>query len=296
MKAASHRDFYNVRKVDTHIHLAAAMNKKQLLRFMRKKMETCGEDLVLTDKGAPPGTTLTLNEVCKRLQLRPAELSTDSLGCHADSSTYQRFDRFNDKYNPFGQSMLREIFMKTDNYMRGRYFAELFKEVITDLEEEKYQMSEPRVSVYGRNVGEWPKLASWFMEHKIFSNNVRWLIQVPRLYHIYKKTGMVNCFADMMFNIFDPLIQVTLDPSVDPSLHYMLQQLVGFDCVDDESKMERAMERSPPLPLRVPLPLPLRLTLILIRMLGRSRTAPPINGVALRILLMLTTFTTSTSI
>eukprot|EP00441_Pelagodinium_beii_P010964 CAMPEP_0197685876 /NCGR_PEP_ID=MMETSP1338-20131121/101635_1 /TAXON_ID=43686 ORGANISM="Pelagodinium beii, Strain RCC1491" /NCGR_SAMPLE_ID=MMETSP1338 /ASSEMBLY_ACC=CAM_ASM_000754 /LENGTH=47 /DNA_ID= /DNA_START= /DNA_END= /DNA_ORIENTATION= len=32
-----HRDFYNVRKVDTHIHHSAAMNAKHLLRFMKKK-------------------------------------------------------------------------------------------------------------------------------------------------------------------------------------------------------------------------------------------------------------------
>ena len=55
---------------------------------------------------------------------------------------------------------------------------------------------------------------------------------------------MVANFAEMLANIFEPLFKVTLDPASDPQLHYMLQQLVGFDCVDDESKMERAMEKS----------------------------------------------------
>jgi len=32
-----HRDFYNIRKVDTHIHHSACMRAKHLLRFMRKK-------------------------------------------------------------------------------------------------------------------------------------------------------------------------------------------------------------------------------------------------------------------
>ena len=31
---------------------------------------------------------------------------------HADKNTFHRFDRFNLKYNPFGQSRLREIFIK----------------------------------------------------------------------------------------------------------------------------------------------------------------------------------------
>jgi AMP deaminase len=47
------------------------------------------------------------------------------------------FSRFNLKYNPMGESRLREIFMKTDNKIGGTYFAEVVKEVISDLEDSK---------------------------------------------------------------------------------------------------------------------------------------------------------------
>ena len=83
---------------------------------------------------------------------------------------------FNLKYNPAGQSRLREIFLKTDNHVKGRYLAELTKEVccspvssvwglvsfgyvsfgdfcifwrfqvINDLEASKYQLAEWRVT------------------------------------------------------------------------------------------------------------------------------------------------------
>lgn len=33
------RDFYNVRKVDTHIHHSASMNQKHLLRFIKSKLK-----------------------------------------------------------------------------------------------------------------------------------------------------------------------------------------------------------------------------------------------------------------
>jgi hypothetical protein len=33
-KSVPHRDFYNVRKVDTHVHHSACMNQKHLLRFV----------------------------------------------------------------------------------------------------------------------------------------------------------------------------------------------------------------------------------------------------------------------
>jgi AMP deaminase len=39
-KAVPHRDFYNVRKVDNHIHHSACMNQKHLLRFIKKKLKT----------------------------------------------------------------------------------------------------------------------------------------------------------------------------------------------------------------------------------------------------------------
>lgn len=42
----------------------------------------------------------------------------------------------------------------------------------------------------------------------------------------------------MIDNIFKPIFEVTLDPSVDPPLHYLLLQVVGFDSVDDESIYE----------------------------------------------------------
>jgi len=42
-----------------------------------------------------------------------------------DRNTFHRFDKFNSKYNPVGESRLREIFIKTDNYMGGKYFANI---------------------------------------------------------------------------------------------------------------------------------------------------------------------------
>ena len=52
---------------------------------------------------------------------------------------------------------------------------------MTDLEESKYQHAELRLSVYGRDPKEWDKLATWAVTHEVYSDNVRWLIQVPRL-------------------------------------------------------------------------------------------------------------------
>lgn len=77
----------------------------------------------------------------------------------------------------------------------------------------------------GRNEHEWKKLALWIKDFKVFSHQVRWLIQIPRLYAVYRKSGVVENFQKMIDNIFLPLFNVTLDPSSNPDLHQMLFQV-----------------------------------------------------------------------
>jgi len=117
-------------------------------------------------------------------------------------------------------------------------FANIIKQVMEDYEDSRYQQAELRLSIYGRSSDEWTKLAKWAVGHDVYSDNVRWLIQVPRLYNIYKKTGLVKNMAEMMSNIFKPLYDVTLNPASNPELALFLQHVVGFDSVDDESKTE----------------------------------------------------------
>ena len=112
------------------------------------------------------------------------------------------------------------------------------------------------------------------MDNKLFSHNVRWLVQVPRLYNVYKSTNIVKTFDDIIksnspslptarlfycslnsfcrvftnSDVFQPLFEVTKDPSSHPKLHIFLQRVVGFDSVDDESKVERRLYRKFPAP------------------------------------------------
>ncbi|KAJ5432433.1 AMP deaminase [Penicillium daleae] len=243
-KKVPHRDFYNVRKVDTHVHHSACMNQKHLLRFIKSKMRKSPDEVVLFRDGKH----LTLREVFESINLTAYDLSIDTLDMHAHTDSFHRFDKFNLKYNPVGESRLREIFLKTDNYINGRYLAEITKEVISDLESSKYQMVEWRISIYGRSIHEWDKLAAWVVDNKLFSPNVRWLIQVPRLYDVYKSSGMMENFEQVITNVFQPLFEVTKDPSSHPKLHVFLQRVVGFDSVDDESKAERRLYRKYPIP------------------------------------------------
>ncbi|KHN98596.1 AMP deaminase [Metarhizium album ARSEF 1941] len=243
-KKVPHRDFYNVRKVDTHVHHSACMNQKHLLRFIKSKMKKYPSEIVLFRDGKH----LTLAEVFASINLTAYDLSIDTLDMHAHTDSFHRFDKFNLKYNPIGESRLRTIFLKTDNFIHGRYLAEITKEVISDLESSKYQMVEWRISIYGKSIDEWDKLAAWVVDNKLFSHNVRWLIQIPRLYDVYKASGLMDTFERIVKNVFQPLFEVTKDPSSHPKLHILLQRVIGFDSVDDESKVERRLFRKFPVP------------------------------------------------
>ncbi|CAH0550694.1 unnamed protein product [Brassicogethes aeneus] len=234
-KAVPHRDFYNIRKVDTHIHAASCMNQKHLLRFIKKTLKNNADEVVSVTNGVP----MTLKEVFQSMNLTTYDLTVDMLDVHADRNTFHRFDKFNAKYNPIGESRLREVFLKTDNYLNGKYYASIIKEVASDLEESKYQNAELRLSIYGKGRDEWDKLAKWAMTSNVYSDNVRWLIQIPRLFDIFKLNKVLSNFQEVVDNIFVPLFEVTAKPRSHPELHNFLQYVIGFDSVDDESKPEK---------------------------------------------------------
>ena len=64
-KSAPHRDFYNIRKVDTHVHHSACMNQKHLLRFIKSKLRKEPDEVVIFRDGK----YMTLKEVFESLDL-----------------------------------------------------------------------------------------------------------------------------------------------------------------------------------------------------------------------------------
>lgn len=81
-KKVPHRDFYNVRKVDTHVHHSACMNQKHLLRFIKSKMKKFPNEVVLYRDGRH----LTLAEVFASINLTAYDLSIDTLDMHVSCS------------------------------------------------------------------------------------------------------------------------------------------------------------------------------------------------------------------
>eukprot|EP01084_Bolivina_argentea_P036373 67307_1 len=236
-----YRDFYNVRKIDNHVHHSACMHQKHLLRFMKDKYRTEGNKIVNNNNQ-------TLKQVFDSLNINIEYLSVDKLDVHAQQQTFQRFDKFNAKYNPIGQRPLRTLFLKFDNFINGKFLADITREVCHELEYQKYQFCEYRLSIYGKKKTEWDIVSNWICNNNLNSTQVRWLIQIPRIYPIFKKTNLISNFNEMVSNIFEPLFEVTINPLSHPSLHLFLQLIVGFDSVDDESQPESMENNKYPTP------------------------------------------------
>ena len=96
-------DFYTVHKVDTHVHLAAAFSAKKFAEFIKDKFANHKEDVVDSSTGQ------TLGQVAEKIGLNFSSVSVDSIDVQADESIFQRFDHFNAKYNPCGNSTLRKL-------------------------------------------------------------------------------------------------------------------------------------------------------------------------------------------
>ena len=252
-------DFYRTMKVDNHIHAAAAPSAKQFVQFVREKLETEADTVVWMDKvknevdGTEHEVGKTLAQVYQEAGLDADHLTIDAFNVLADYSVYQRFDNFNSKYSPFRMANMRRIFLKTENHIGGRYFAELLKIVLNRHNISKGHKSacEMRLSVYGMERSEWYDLAVWMTtdwKHpefpgKLVSPDNRWLVQIPRLWRIYSTKPVPDgqpprAFCDMLANLFVPLFDATLDPDGHPEIAEAMTHIVGFDSVDDEGALE----------------------------------------------------------
>ena len=231
------KDFYTVPKVDTHIHHSSAMNQNYLLQFIKKKNNNNPDDIVLNKNN----NKLKLSDIINKNNFN---LNCDLMNVHAvgEKHCFMRFDKFNSKYNPCGLSDLRNIFLKSDNYINGKYLAEITRDMINQHENNEYLYSEWRISIYGKNIDEWYNLADWICNNNLLSKKIKWFIQIPRLYHIYKKNKFINNFQEMLYNIFYPIINNTINPNKHKNLNKLLKNIGGFDTVDDETKYDLELD------------------------------------------------------
>ncbi|KAJ9467163.1 AMP deaminase [Diplonema papillatum] len=246
------RDFHKTIIVDTHVHMAGGMTASDLLEFIKNKVRYQGDDVVAVQGSKEKQQVVTLADMMKKLNVSASELTVASLGVQADATVFERFDNFNSKYSPLGKSDLRTLFLKTDtaqpgvkDVLEGRYFSELVKKTFRNQAPNHY--TEFRLSIYGKSSDEWTRLADWHTLHGMNSTKNKWMVQIPRLYAVLKKSGQVKTFADVLSNVFEPLWQASLYPGKHARLDHFLKHISGFDSVDSEHEVDTEMhlDRTP---------------------------------------------------
>ncbi|EAN80520.1 AMP deaminase, putative [Trypanosoma equiperdum] len=216
-KEWNNRDFFTAHKVDTNVQTAAGMNARTLLEFFVEKALHHGHDVVFEEDNQP----VTLRQVLERHKINPTRITVDELNHLLNT-------------NP----QLRTTFLDPDNFMKGRYFAELTKRTLELYQEDAFSFSENRLVIGGKSKSEWALLAHWFDRYGMASRQNRWMISLPRCYRRLRQQGIVRNFGEYLDNIFQPLWEVSLHPAKDTRFHYFLTHVSGMDCVDDETKID----------------------------------------------------------
>jgi AMP deaminase len=264
-----HRDFYNVRKIDNNVDLTMSMSKKHLLNVINKKLNEEPDRVVYEENGIQ----MTLQELFepyfeddrdKRLNID--DLFEFGLIDHTLSSA-----DLNDRNLDYEDIIKRDIllridktFLRIDNYIEGEYLSLVLKQVLSDFEKSKYQFAETGINLhlmseYQKMENGWSSIASWIVDNKLVSHNVKWVMRIARNYPNLLRAGVVNNFQDFLDLIFKPLFDVSIDPESDFNLHFfltktsavsLLPESLAIDIIMDFSKLpspsEWATDTNPP--------------------------------------------------
>ena len=221
-----HMDFYGVTKVDTHLHLSALLTSPELLAYVAEVLERDGAE--------PYDDARTVGDVIRGAGFAPGETRIDDLQTQATSAMYRDFENFNLAFSPLRSRELAKLFF-SQGVLGGKYLRDIVKRA-GDKAAKLGIILEPRISVYGRRPGEWHEIAEWYATAR--HPNVVLAIQLPRVYHVWKKAGAVANFGEMISNFFAPLFAASRDPAAHPALAALLADVRCVDTVDNEARAD----------------------------------------------------------
>lgn len=223
----NNRDFYTCARVDNFLASEACMNARVLYHYFTERARVAPHDVVFERNKHPVTLRQYLSEIGidDDIDRLTVDELTNLLGRHQE---------------------LRRLFLSPDNYMGGRYFAELTKHTMDQYKEDKFSFAEMRLPIYGRSRGEWDVLASWCNRYGMVSSQTRWVARISRSYRHLKREGHVENFGNFLDHIFMPLWEVSLNPAKYPKLHHFLAYVAGFDCDGNEQKVDMTLELKPP--------------------------------------------------
>ncbi|SCV03870.1 LAMI_0H11606g1_1 [Lachancea mirantina] len=239
-KKVSHRDFYNIRKVDQNHLLSGCVSQRQLNEFIWEKLNSEAERIVYKDSN---GNEVTLRQLfCHGKNAKNNEEA--DIGLRAVDDTFLEWYQttYLPNYHltgciPASMSnkeemyfMIARTFLEFDNFIDGEYFALLIiKHVIHNLERSKYQIAQLSID-FQFTESWWSNFAKWIVRWRLVSYNIRWNLRISRCYSKVFSTGQVPNFQAFLDRLFQPLLNAEAENNIE--LQFVLSTLCCFDMVN----------------------------------------------------------------
>lgn len=214
-------DLTGIPKVDAHLHASAIITAPQLSSYMHT---VYGED-----KDRVYGNT-TVGAAMRAAGFDERRIT---------GSTLSDFGAMATNYSPIHNKKMRDLYLSTTE-LEGEYFFNIVRDCAATARVTNGFL-EPRFSIYGKCPSEWEALARWIKRWKV--DDVPGLliaVQFPRVYRVWKKRGLVQSFAEMLHNFWQPLFDAARCPQEHEDVASLLLHLRLIDTVDDESKEDEA--------------------------------------------------------
>ncbi|AMD19268.1 HBR367Cp [Eremothecium sinecaudum] len=250
-KTVKHRDFYNIRKIDTNMLLSGCVSERQLNEFIWDKLNLEPNRVVYVLKDGHPVTLRSLFNTSSN-ELDISKRDNTNIGLKAVAN------EFLDWYQTLGVPrasmvehevlgaeagkgqcnkrhfmfyLIAKTFLDFDNYINGEYFAELIiRYVIENLEQNKYQLAQLSVDFrFERSGAWWSKFAAWVCRWKLVSYSIRWNVRIKRDYPMLYQLGHVKNFGEYLDSVFDPLTDDHAYDNVE--LQFFLSTVCHLDLV-----------------------------------------------------------------
>lgn len=249
-KLVPYRDFYNSRKIDMDYLLSGCVTQRQLSEFIWEKINLEPNRPVYIH----PKTKeiLTLKQIFE-ISCAPEESMSIGLKVIEDEflewyqETYLLQDHLIpglvDPYTLPSKKMrfflLTQVFLEFDNFIKGEYLAELIiRYIINPIEKSKYQLIQmsvdfqfyPECPDYNETENWWNKFSDWLSRWNLISYNIRWNVQISRIFTKLFTVKRVSNFQEFLNMIFDPLLK-TSKYMGHLQLRYFLTNVCSLDLV-----------------------------------------------------------------
>lgn len=255
LKMVPHKDFYNLKKIDNNLYLYGCISTKNLNNFILRRLKLEPNRIIYIDHASNIKWSLKdLFTLIHHQTTTTTTATTDedgSIRCDLKIINDDFLEWYKMGYLPnlhliYNQPdlekkltgkekfyfILTRTFLEFNNFMEGEYLALLLKQyLIHPLERSRYQLAQLSIDYqYFDQENWWLSFSQWLVKWKFLSRNIRWNIQISRIYTKLFFLNKITNFQQYLDTIFKPLHELhELPLEQQLAIEFFLSQVSSFD-------------------------------------------------------------------